>query len=34
VTDEMDRLGFAGDVLMNDREDSFAYFVVGERTSP
>jgi methyltransferase (TIGR00027 family) len=33
VTDEMERLGITADVSMRDREDSFAYFVVGERTS-
>jgi methyltransferase (TIGR00027 family) len=34
VTDEMERLGVAGDVSMRETKDSFAYFVVGERTQP
>jgi methyltransferase (TIGR00027 family) len=34
ATDEMERLGIAGDVSMRARSDSFAYFVVGERTQP
>jgi len=34
VTDEMDRLGFSGDVSMRHGADSFAYFVVGELTQP
>jgi methyltransferase (TIGR00027 family) len=34
VTDEMERLGITADVSMRDRAESFAYFVVGERTSP
>jgi hypothetical protein len=32
VTDEMDRLGFAGDVSMRFSAESFAYFVVGDLT--
>jgi len=34
ATDEMDRLGFAGDASTRYGADSFAYFVVGERTQP
>lgn len=34
ATDEMERLGIAGDVSMRAGSDSFAYFVVGERAQP